>query len=297
MINQDRMDDMHLQQAIKNRVDEPQSHEGGSNGYFGFIKKEGTFDFQGGPCHGTVLNYAVSRREKVYAVVTKINRTMDREHHGCPEQSKHSVQFYDWLFNRSPFASCWLYKSAANQFERKFTAVTTKVPANLMQAALITSRNTWEYRDKVDMWAELVSKGVNENLAYFITHFISKSGDQYSTTAATSGDHTAVGRNSTILGARAYVRNTTPNALKTNYIAGKDSGRGVHALWTFPNDDKFYPHFEECLKDFLAGGVKRTNTNVFHKAKPKPPSSGICVTLNQLAKFLIEREAELLKEA
>lgn len=294
MENLTEVKEMHLQQKIKELVDgikDRKDMTGGRNAYFSFLHADGTAHTTAGPCHGTVLTYGL--KHTCVAIITKINREKDFEF-GI-EQSPHTVKFYDWLFNRSPFAQCFMYKSASAQFERVFTPLTTKVPSNLLQAALITSRNTWEYKQHIELWTNLVDRGVNENLAYFVAHFLSGNGDEL-TTSSITGEHTAVGCRATVKGARAYTRNLTPNELKTLYISGKDNGGGVHSLWMFPNDREFSVHFKEQLRDWLAGGAKTANTNPFHRAKPKKSDYGIQVKLNQLAQFLIERETQLLGE-
>jgi len=292
-------DDMHLQQEIRKFIDKANSENTNkltSTGVFGFIYADATHSrVKTGPCHGYVLRHAQERSDAelppVKAVLTLINRPF------LKHQSEHSVRFYDWLFNRSPFADVFMYKSAKNQFKQNWTACRTNVPGNMLQSALITSRNTWEYPDKIATWVRLVDAGINENFAYFLTHFLSNnSGSDDFGVVSVFSDHTAVGGIATVQGARHYTRNLGPNEseLQELYCKG-GAGHRVHALWSI-GDESFEKYLKKHLKDWLAGKEKKVETNVFHRAKPIQNSGRVVVPFNQLVRFLREKESVLLGE-
>lgn len=276
---------MHLQQKIREWIDieGKKWKETGRNAYFGFIHKDGSHSrLEGGACHATVLQYG--QYHSTAAIISRIRRCKTDSYN----QSKNSVRFYDWLFNRSPFSSVFMYKGAQARFDEGWCVVSANHPANLVQGALITSRNSWEFPQNVDRWAKLVDLGVDENLSYLMVHFLSDTNKTTVSLTRRSHQHVAVGKGLTNKGAKAYVT-CQPGALNDTYSNGT-SGQGVFALFDSEGSSSpFLDQLTEDLKEFLKGKPKTKCLNPFAAAKKKPESENrVSVSYERLAEFLIQ---------
>lgn len=288
------IDDMTVQQRVREWIDTEGRKfvERGSNAYFGFIHKDGTNSgkIESGACHATVLSYGQLSRVPVAAIISRINRATTTSYN----QSEHSVRYYDWLFNRSPVSSAFMYKGAKERMKDGWCVVSANNPANLVQAALIGSRNSWEFPKNIEKWVKLVDMGVNENLAYLVVHFLADLDKTTITLTARSHQHVMVGPGLSLKGARAFVFNQPLN-LKDKYSRGAH-GNGVFDLWdSNGRSSTFVDKMKEEIKDSLAGGKKARCMNPFAAAKKKPGDENrISITYEQLARFLIERQDKIL---
>jgi hypothetical protein len=89
----------------------------------------------------------------------------------------HIRTYFEWLFNYSPFAPCFITKSAKSAIDKKVIALTPEQPSNLIGGALIatrlgTERYTAQYRiaARLLMWSKLVTLGVHPSLAFTLSH-------------------------------------------------------------------------------------------------------------------------------
>ena len=86
--------------------------------------------------------------------------------------------YFEWLFNYSPFAPCFITKGARRALNERVIAFDPEQPSNLIGGALIasrlgTERYTASYRiaGRLLMWHRLVELGVHPSLAFTISHF------------------------------------------------------------------------------------------------------------------------------
>lgn len=73
-------------------------------------------------------------------VLTKDSRSY---HATCGRE--HSEEFYDFLFNESPWKDAFLTKTGKEAFDSGYVLCRTDVPANVLLAACIASRRVWQY--------------------------------------------------------------------------------------------------------------------------------------------------------
>lgn len=86
--------------------------------------------------------------------------------------------YFEWLFNYSPFAPCFITKGAKRALNERVIAFDPEQPSNLIGGALIasrlgTERYTASYRiaGRLLMWHRLVELGVHPSLAFTLSHF------------------------------------------------------------------------------------------------------------------------------
>ena len=86
--------------------------------------------------------------------------------------------YFEWLFNYSPFAPCFITKGARRALNERVIAFDPEQPSNLIGGALIASRLGTErysasYRiaGRLLMWHRLVELGVHPSLAFSLSHF------------------------------------------------------------------------------------------------------------------------------
>lgn len=91
---------------------------------------------------------------------------------------EHIRPYFEWLFNYSPFAPCFITKGARRALNERVIAFDPEQPSNLIGGALIasrlgTERYTASYRiaGKLLMWHRLVELGVHPSLAFTLSHF------------------------------------------------------------------------------------------------------------------------------
>lgn len=120
-----------------------------------------------GACHAAVNRSEVPKR---FCIVSSINARKIKER-GCKHEN--IVMYYDWLFNRSPLRSAYLTKKADKALTKGYVITSCKPAANLMQSANVALRQPWEQHSVVvDLFAGMVKEGVNENLAFVLSHYI-----------------------------------------------------------------------------------------------------------------------------
>lgn len=85
--------------------------------------------------------------------------------------------YFEWLFNYSPFAPCFITKGARRALSERVIAFDPEQPSNLIGGALIasrlgTERYTASYRiaGRLLMWHRLVELGVHPSLAFSLCH-------------------------------------------------------------------------------------------------------------------------------
>lgn len=85
--------------------------------------------------------------------------------------------YFEWLFNYSPYAPCFITKGARRALSERVIAFDPEQPSNLIGGALIasrlgTERYTASYRiaGRLLMWNRLVELGVHPSLAFTLCH-------------------------------------------------------------------------------------------------------------------------------
>ena len=94
-------------------------------------------------CHHSVLSLDREEAKEVSAIVTCINRGTKRDIESCPLDA--TLWFYNWLLNDSPWADAFEEKDAEAAYKAGVVVCTTNVPGNILQAALVASRQVWEH--------------------------------------------------------------------------------------------------------------------------------------------------------
>jgi hypothetical protein len=241
----------------------------------------------GGPCHGDLRN----RGDGANAIVTLIVRQGSV---GYSEQHKQPpyeilLAFYDWLFNRSPYADCFMYKSAKNALREKCAVLRTDQPGNILQGALICTRNTWEFAPHIRIWHRLVQEGVNENLAFILCYCVSEREGAIKATSA-SRDHVAIStRIMTMQGAKAFLAGAPLK--KTELYNKGGTYEGVIAAFE-GRGNPFFPVFKNLFDSF---GKKSSGNNPFIKAKERAVS-GRAMTMQGFVKFVKANEDKFIQE-
>lgn len=273
------MSDEELIQLAKEKI--KKATDKGDNGCAIVVVNEKS-PVERGPCHGFIRNHDMATEAK--AIVSRIKR------HGSqygPRQDglgEAAVRYYDWLFNRSPWAFCYVSKDAQLAMEEECSVLRVDVPANILQGALISSRNTWEFPGNIALWDELVHKhGVDEHIAFLSCYFVSTSDNQV-TPSPIHRDHTAVStRNIDKEGVKAFLSNT-PLFNQALYNRGGDY-QGVLDAW----QGKGSPIFERFREEFDKFGEegKSAIENPFAKAKPRH-NQGKSMNITKYAAFVKE---------
>tara|TARA_B100000929_G_C15511743_1_gene421162 strand:- start:38726 stop:39823 length:1098 start_codon:yes stop_codon:yes gene_type:complete len=179
-----------------------------------------------GPCHGFVRNNGCA---KTMALVTLINRT--KSQHGYKQvDEKIAIRWFDFIFNRSPWADCFEEKNALVAWNSFSVSMNVSAPANLLQGALMTTRHTWEKNTRVELWYKLVNLGVDERHAFLAMNFACADGDSI-TISALASDHSPVDahritkKGVNLFMSKPYKKNLTdPYNKDGNYS-------GVKAMW------------------------------------------------------------------
>lgn len=241
-----------------------------------------------GPCHGDLRNRGMGAT----AIVTLIVRKGAVGYSGTHKQPPYEelLAYYDWLFNRSPYAGCFMYKAAKNALREKCAVLRTDQPANILQGALIATRNTWEFAPNIRIWHRLVEAGVNENLAFILCYCVSENERQL-TASGVSRDHISIQTaHMHMQGAKAFVEGT-PLRVNEAYNKG-GSYEGVTEAF-LGRGGNFFAHFYSLFQSF--GDKKKTGINPFVKAKPRQREAKT-MTMEQFVKFVKANEDKFIQE-
>lgn len=124
-------------------------------------------------CHAALNQQYAGHPEDRFAVVNGF-QTDYNGMNGAGKWTDTSLEdkalYLDWLFNRSPYASTFISKSAIRSLNYGFSVSDCATPSNLMAAGLVATRRMWEYPYILRVWVDLTKAGVNENLAYYLAH-------------------------------------------------------------------------------------------------------------------------------
>ena len=154
------------------------------NCVFGFSLDNGSVKTtRGGYCHG----YMMSPQDvfstiihKPVAINTRIQKnsigydTMNGMDDGGLLPKDYFDEYYDFLFNHSRFASCYVTKTTKGLREGGVVVVRCDTgPANLMAAACIAVRRGWEYTLMSKSLVNMLRMGIEPNLAHLVSYQLS----------------------------------------------------------------------------------------------------------------------------
>lgn len=139
-----------------------------------------TTDHQG--CYGTAMSDRVSGNNfnsTRAMMVISVQQRLCNDQQGADKLTKEeTIAYYDYLMNRSPLQEAFVSKNAALCLKREVIGMSVHCPSNLMMAGMFAARHQWEKPQTVRIFLELAERGVEENLAFFLTQAINyKSAD------------------------------------------------------------------------------------------------------------------------
>lgn len=239
-----------------------------------------------GPCHGFIRN---AGGPKSAAIVTLLVRSFEsRKQPDMPVMER----YYDFIFNRSPWASCFVDKDAKQCLEDKCVTLSVEAPANLLQGALMTTRHTWEMKDRVILWDKMVKQGVDERIAFIAMNFASVSGDEVVFTHHDS-DHSPVDcRKVTDTGVGLFMTEPRKKDLNPPYNQG-GSYEGVKAMWQV-RGKTLCEDFERAFEAWNTRKKSSAVVNPFEKAKQKTHQRA-CMSAVEYAAFTTDFFSKLIK--
>ena len=89
------------------------------------------------------------------------------------EKEEFFIPFINWLTKRSPYADAFISKQASKVGKDKCLIISPNCPSNIMIGGIIAARATYENPHIAKGWMELTNRGVNENLAFMLSHWAS----------------------------------------------------------------------------------------------------------------------------
>jgi hypothetical protein len=144
-------------------------------------------------------------------------------------------KYYGYLFNESPFKDCYVTKDPSVVFDDGIT-VRTDLPANLVVAACIATRQAWEYKEVAQTFVRLVGLGVSPRKAHLAAHLIRVSVDSSSYVDNKRYSHIAVYASAMGKGAvQNFLKGELPNIGGSRYNTDTyqqvKSYRGIPNMW------------------------------------------------------------------
>lgn len=220
---------------------------------FAVIFENGDVDmFVDAACHAAISQRKVPNRERdddglaLNCYTYKKNIDEDKRTHVVTclqpdvEDEKYLItchKFIDWLLNRSPFSSVFITKSSDIAMRKRRVVLSAKHPTNLLQAGLIASRTIKEWPYKLNMWYELTERGVEESLAFAISHPFQMDATKVFIDTGFCG-HCVFDSDSHTVGTIKNFTENKPVHLTENYEVNRNY-QGVHALFTPENTVKY----------------------------------------------------------
>ena len=115
-------------------------------------------------CHAGLRKISI---DKTLAVITN---KIQLDYSGCIGK-KEMEKYYNYLLNDSPFADCFITKTLDDALNRGITLRTT-LPANLVCAAAITTRQAWEHSDVATSLNNMIGFGIEPRKAHIAAHLV-----------------------------------------------------------------------------------------------------------------------------
>jgi len=193
--------------------------------------------------------FGASRMSKYKGCSWIVSRIQDNGAAGTRKFESDLVQYYDWLFNESPWAKVFVTKSGQQAVDERWLVAQTDIPANMLIGALQASRIPTEYSNSMFVMNDLAKVGCPRNLGFLIGMCLA-GGDKRSGSASwgdTTREHTCLSSN-----------NLSATTMQ-NFIDGKaalpNKHYKVHTSYTLPNNVNHIwgirKDREDMLPDFL----------------------------------------------
>lgn len=253
----------------------------------GWIDPNNFYYYWDGACHAAMASpkYYVGEKVKtknlisVFSGIQTNRTTLDKEHDDMERT------FLEWLLFHSPFKGGLLPDTAAGALEHRVLMGDVDKPANLMGAALMSTRIFNEHPASLTMWWTFVKNGLHPSIAFAFAHRLyidtsKKIGQFIPTHTGCFNGNLGVGYyDSATKGTAAedyllnFLQGKVINPAQTYRESSADSTRSFK-LWAGPNKDaKGAPKVEEVYellkKAAGSGGVSK---NPFAKAVAKEAS-------------------------
>lgn len=141
--------------------------------YFHFIRKDKKAKWTHNTnCHYALRNWTTAVKEDDVFVNVIQSRRLREFLKDDKEWEERGKRWTEYLVNRSPFAPAFLEKDVEEIWEDQAFVMDVTCNYNLFAAACIHTRRLWEYTGDVYAWDLMVERGVDENLATLIAHFV-----------------------------------------------------------------------------------------------------------------------------
>jgi len=235
-----------------------------------------------GYCHAALaspyyIEGAVPEGKKLLSVFSGIQKNMTTLKDDHPEMER---TFTEWLLFHSPFKDGLLKDEAASALDHRVLMGNPEKPANLMSAALMSTRIFNEHPHSLRMWWEFVKRGLHPSVAFVFAHKMYVDRDGYVNESVPS--HTGCFNGYLKSNTKAT---TSPEAYLLNFLRGdydnlekpyRESHTGAlnsFKLWSHANkDEKGVPPVAEVsnLLRKAASGTTAPSKNPFGAARAKP---------------------------
>lgn len=212
-------------------------------------------------CHSQVLNMDGEDKKKVVAIVTVVNRGGDQDR----ISDEKAIAYYDWLFKRSPWAIAFEEKDARAAHEEGTVVCRTDIAANMLQAALVATRTTWEHSHVVETWYGMVGLGIGEHLAFLLGSFLGRGDGEDVIVSPNAGGHFPLQAHSMDVNDAIGFCTNNPKGLNARFI---DGGNSWGACDMFASNIQVAP-FREVVERWFTNSQKTggKGNNPFAAAK------------------------------
>ncbi len=281
----EKIDEEKLQALIPKAIGECKKKSQNVTARYAFIYQNGQIKVNGNTaCHATVMGIGSPEKKKIASIVTCINRGRDDCNEGV------AIGYYDWLLNRSPYASAFVTKDARKAHKKdRYVVMDVSVPANLLQGALVATRQTWEHNPVCYTQHKLTQLGVNESVAHLLGCLLrpTRSSPSNLTLSVQGSGHFHIDVHYMSLEDCIRFTSNKPENLEKPYNQG-GSVVGVHKMflskdWMKRDNFSLSKYARQVANKAGAEGEKAT-TNPFAAAKRKETET---VSAEKLAEYVI----------
>lgn len=267
---QKELDEGGINKAVVEAIEKCKNEGQNVTARYAFVYKTGKTEVcKNTACHHTVLDREGEAAKKFATIVTMIGGHNGQKNNLTEEEN---LFYYDWLLNRSPWALAFTTKDTAEAYKQtRYVRMNLAAPGNMVQGALIATRQPWEHHHVIKTFKLLADKGVPENTAFLLGCMFRQVEKDVLTPSFQGGGHFPIEIN--------YMRkidclsfiNNTPPMLNEAYNEGGPA-RGVHDM--FVHRDIKRERDEVSMTDYArqvakkAGAAKgKLVTNPFAAAK------------------------------
>ena len=200
------------------------------------------------------------------------------------ENEEYYNPFINWLVKRSPYADAFLSKQASKVGKDKCLIVNPNCPSNIMVGGIMAARGTYENTGIAKGWYELTKRGVNENLAFILSHWSQYGGGGVVGFRGYTQNHHAVGGS---WATKDYIKafiNNAPSYVHGNYQEARRYSM-IQATWGAIDRECYLQQFFDKISY-----TKEKTNNVFACALPNLAGETTTIDngFNQLAVLATE---------